>query len=186
MSRTYRPYPDELNPRQLEIYQAIAGGPRAAGRQAFSLCDAEGRLRGPFSSMLLNPSLGDPLQQLGAALRYQGSLPGRARELVILAVAAERRSPFEQEAHEAVGREVGLTETELAALRDGEPLTLTDPTEAAALEAARLLARHQPIDDQTYDTLTTRLSAELLFEVVALVGYYALLADLLRIFAPDE
>jgi len=34
--------------------------------------------------MLLQPAVGQALQALGAALRYQGSLPDRARELATL------------------------------------------------------------------------------------------------------
>lgn len=52
-------------------------------------------LLGPFNEFLLRPALGDALQRVGAAVRYAGSLGGRA---------------------------AGLTDAELAAIAAGAPL----------------------------------------------------------------
>lgn len=184
--RTHRPLPAELDPAQLALYRAITGGPRGAGPQAFPLAEPDGRLRGPFSAMLLDPALGGPLQELGAALRFAGSLPARARELVILTVAAEVHSGFEQRAHEALGRRIGLTEDELAAVRAGAPLPGPDPVERAAVAAARTLARRAGFDDAAYRAAVEVLSERDLFEVVVLVGYYGALAGVLAVFAPEQ
>lgn len=69
-------------------------GPRAA-ESSFVLTDAEGRLEGPFNTMLLNPELGQSLQSVGSVIRYRTSLTDREREIAILAVAAERHSDYE-------------------------------------------------------------------------------------------
>jgi 4-carboxymuconolactone decarboxylase len=180
MTRIARPRPDELSAEQRRVYQMITSGPRACGRQAFPLSDADGRLHGPFNAMLLAPDVGYPLQELGAALRCRGRLSPRARELVILTVANTLNSQFEQQAHEAVGRQVGLTDDEITTLRNGQLPVLPSPIEANAVRAARHLLRRVPIDDEIYRKLN--LQPEILFEVTVLVGYYALLADLLRIF----
>ncbi|WP_433244324.1 hypothetical protein [Actinomadura nitritigenes] len=79
-------------------------------------------LLGPFNEFLLRPALGDALQRVGAAVRYAGSLGGRARETAVLVVAAHWDSAFERTAHEAVGRAAGLTGAELAAIAAGAPL----------------------------------------------------------------
>src|SRR5919108_4034548 len=128
--------PGELDEQQTEVYRAIAGGPRAAGPQAFALTDDEGRLRGPFNAMLLSPPVGLAVQAVGAAVRYESVLTDRVRETAILVVAAEWGSAFEREAHEAVGRRLGLTEAELDTLRAGGLPDLPDPAERAALRAA--------------------------------------------------
>jgi 4-carboxymuconolactone decarboxylase len=184
MTRIARPTPGELTAEQQRVYQAIVGGPRARGPQAFPLRDADGRLHGPFNSMLLSPEIGYRLQELGAALRYQGGLSARARELVILTVGNTLDCGFERESHEAVGRQVGLTGPELKMLRDGQPPELPDPVETSVVHAARQLLGRAPVDDDAYRSLG--LEPEDLFEVIVLVGYYALLADLLRVFAPDD
>lgn len=66
MTRIPRLAPDQLDDAQRELYQAIAGGARAA-TTAFRLTDDDGVLEGPFNAMLLHPPLGDALQRLGAA-----------------------------------------------------------------------------------------------------------------------
>ena len=175
-------HPDELDAERRAVYDAIAGGRRAAGPQAFQLTDARGRLEGPFNAMLVSPGLGMALQELGAAVRYRTSLTDRAREIAVLALAALRRSDFEWYAHERVGRRAGVTEEELAALRDGGvPATLSE-IERAVLDVSRALAVDGDLDDQAYADAEAVLGRGVLVELVLLVGYYDLLALSLRVF----
>lgn len=180
MTRLPKLTPATLTPQARELYDRITTGPRAGG--PFALVDAEGGLNGPFNAMLLSPRLGGALQDLGAAIRYGSQLPDRAREIAILVVAARWDSAFERYAHEAAGRRIGLTEDELAGLRDGTPLNLADPLEAAVLRTARALATGGDLDDETYDAAREALGEPLLFELTTLVGYYATLALQLRVF----
>ena len=129
--------PSALDDEQRALYDAITGGRRAQGPQVFRLADPEGRLEGPFNAFLLQPRLGSALQALGSSVRYDTGLGDRCREIAILVVAAHWRSDFEWYAHEAVARSVGLTDAELAAVRDGrytEPAAVRDGryTEPAA------------------------------------------------------
>lgn len=173
--------PEQLDDSQREVYDAILGGPRGAGGSA-SFVDEAGRLQGPFNAMLYNPPLGLALQELGAAIRYRGALSGRARELVILVVAAEARSEYEWQAHVRIGRNVGLEADEIEAVRSGAPPALSDPQEMAALELARLLVEQGDLDDDPYAQAVAALGESLVVEVVTLVGYYALVALQLRVF----
>lgn len=183
MSRVPRPTPDELDDDQRRLYEAITAGSRAGGPQHFRLADDDGRLAGPFNAMLLNPPIGDALQRLGAAIRYEGKLSARAREIAILAVAAHWRCEFEQHAHEPVARHAGLGVADLAALRQGARLDLDAPEEAAALAATRELLARGDLDDEAYRAVASELGADKLFELTSLVGYYSLLALQLRVFA---
>lgn len=172
--------PDRMSGRQRELYDAITGGPRAAGPQHFALTRADGSLRGPFNAMLLEPELGEAVQNLGAAIRFAGSLSPRAREIAILIVAARWDSEFERAAHEAVGRAAGLSEQEIAALRD-QDVTVFDGDEAMIAEVARQMA-HGDLDDEAFDDAAARIGREQLFELSVIVGYYAMLALQLRVF----
>lgn len=183
MSRIPRLTPAELDDDQRCVHASIVGGSRANGPQLFRLTDDAGRLEGPFNAMLLNPAIGNALQQVGAAIRYHGRLSDRSREIAILAVAAHWRSTFEQRAHEAIGAHVGLTEAELSALRDEQPLHLADPEEAAVLWVARLLLDHRGLDDDAYRSAEDILGPDGLFELTTLVGYYTMLALQMRVFA---
>ena len=174
--------PADLDEGQRRLHDEILSGSRGAGPVLFPLTDAEGRLAGPFGPMLLSPGLGDALQALGAGLRYRSVLPHRLRELVVLTVAHHWGSSFEAYAHEAVGRHVGLTEVELAALRRGEAPVLDDDDETVAVATARVLLERGDLDDSEYARAIRQLGERALFELLTLIGYYGALALQLRVY----
>jgi alkylhydroperoxidase family enzyme len=164
------------------VYAAIAGGPRAAGPQAFRLLDDAGRLEGPFNAMLLAPGVGLAVQALGAAVRYETTLSDRCREIAILALAAARRCEFEWYAHERVGRLVGLTDDEMKAIRTGQPPGFASATEVTTYDTVVVLVANGDLDDDQFARAGDVLGLAQLGELVTLVGYYDLLALSLRIF----
>jgi 4-carboxymuconolactone decarboxylase len=179
--------PADLSLEQRATYDAIAGGRRAGGPQLFRLTDDQGGLEGPFNAFLLQPRLGEALQAVGSAVRYETGLSDRAREIAILVVAHQWDSAFEWYAHEAVGRHVGLTDEELAAIRDLRWDAFTGDEQVLA-RTTRLLAAGGDLDDEAYAAAVAVLGADGLFELLTLVGYYATLALQLRVFrvsAPD-
>ena len=176
--------PDKLNEAQRELYDSIVNGPRA--RSAFGLTDEHGGLHGPFNAMLLAPQLGLALQALGAAVRFGGTLPDRAREIAILVVAAVRESGFERRAHETIARTFGMEQAVLdhiAALRYDE---LTDGFERTVANTAERLARVGQLDDHEYAEAQDVLGRDGLFALTTLVGYYSLLATQLSVFGVDH
>lgn len=178
MTRQPRLGPEDLDAEQAAVYRGITEGPRSSG--PFPLTEADGSLRGPFGGFLLSPRVGDALQRLGAAVRYESGLTDRCRELAILAVAAARRSDFEREAHEAAGLAAGLTPAEMAAVAEGSS-TLGDPTEAACLRMVTALLAGD-VDDRTWSACVPPLDAAAVFELTTLVGYYSTLALQMRVF----
>jgi len=179
--------PSALDDEQRSLYDAIAGGRRAQGRQLFRLVDDEGCLEGPFNAFLLQARLGSALQALGSSVRYDTGLDDRCREIAILVVAAHWRSDFEWYAHEAVGRAAGLGDAELAAVRDGHHAALAGREAVVARTASALLACGD-LDDAQYREAVGQVGTEGLFELLTLVGYYGTLALQLRVFrvpAPD-
>ena len=172
----------ELSAEQDALYDALIGGLLGGTRSAAVITDDEGYVQGPFTVMLHHPTVGHPVQELGAVLRFRGSLSDRARELVVLVVAAHWQSDFEWWAHERIGRNVGLTDEEISALRTGAPLSLADPVDQAAFDAARALVQRADLDDAEHARAHAALGAEQLVEVTAIVGYYAMLALQMRVF----
>jgi len=174
--------PGSLDPEQREVYDAIAGGRRAQGPQLFRLVDDAGSLEGPFNAFLLQPRLGLALQALGSAVRYETALSDRARELAILVVSVHWDCAFEWYAHEALGRHVGLSEEELAAVRGRAYDALPAPDERVIARTVDALLTEADLDDVAYAEAVAVLGAAGLFEVLTLVGYYAALALQLRVF----
>ena len=173
--------PGELGAEARALYDRITGGPRGQGPRTFALTDDDGRLNGPFNAMLLSPDVGSALQELGAAIRFRSGLTDRAREIAILELAAFRRSSFEWYAHERVGKAAGLSEAEITALHDGTPAPTLDANEQLVRQLAGTLARERDLDDATFAAAVQTLGERTLMELIALAGYYDLLALSLRV-----
>ncbi|MDN4592052.1 4-carboxymuconolactone decarboxylase [Xenophilus aerolatus] len=141
-----------------------------------------GNAHGPFLAWLLNPKLAEPAQRLGAFCRYDSSLSLQESELLILHVAAHFKCGAEQEIHEPIAKHAGLSEGALATIRAREVPQL--PTERLRLlaEVAGELMATSHLSEASYRRATDQLGEESLVEVVAIIGYYALVAFTLNAF----
>lgn len=174
---------DEMTAQQVSLYREILGGPRGQGPRAVQLSSGAGGLAGPFNAMLYAPAVGHALQELGATIRFRTNLSPRIREMAILVVAQAWDSGYERASHEPIGREAGLAEPEIEALRVGADPGFTDKQEQVAYSVVRALTGPTAdLDDQGYGIAVAVLGEEALVELSALVGYYATLALQLRIF----
>lgn len=182
-SRRLRPLvPDELDSDQRALLAALDARPRPVERAA------DGSLLGPFDAMLRAPRSGAALQGVGAALRYQGVLSDRVRELATLLVAAHHRSAFEWHAHARLGAAVGLPDALVDAVRTGDVVEPEDPAERAAAVAVSQLLAAGDVDDAAWAEAVERLGEAGAVELTTLVGYYSLLAlqmRVLRVPLPD-
>ncbi len=174
------PAPEELDDERRSVYDAIVGGPRAADVAASPIMAADGRLEGPFNSMLVSPAVGKALQSLGSAIRYQTQLTDRARELAILAVAAHHRSEFEWSAHERLARAAGLGDETLADVRSGRRPAHLVEAEDVIWSAVRSMLVSGDLDDDEYGRVEASIGQVAVVELIVLVGYYQTLALLLR------
>jgi 4-carboxymuconolactone decarboxylase len=177
---------DQMTPEQVGLYREILNGPRGQGPRAVLLSTGAGGLAGPFNAMLYAPEVGHALQELGAAIRFRTHLAPRVREMAILVVAQAWGSEYERDSHEPIGREAGLTEPEIEALRAGADPGFADEQERVAYSVVRSLTGPGDLDDQEYATAVAALGEQALVELSTLVGYYATLALQLRIFRVSD
>jgi 4-carboxymuconolactone decarboxylase len=177
---------DEMTTEQVDLYREILGGPRGQGPRAVLLSSGAGGLAGPFNAMLYAPPVGHALQELGAAIRFRTELTPRTREMAILVVAQAWDSAYERDSHELLGRDAGLTDAEIKALRAGKDPSFAVKQEQVAYSVVRALTGPSPksadLDSQEYDTAVSVLGERALVELSTLVGYYATLALQMRIF----
>jgi 4-carboxymuconolactone decarboxylase len=173
---------DEMTAEQVDLYRKILSGPRGQGPRTVFLATGAGGLAGPFNAMLYAPEVGHALEELGVAIRFRTQLPPRVREMAILVVAQAWGSTYEQAAHELIGRDAGLADQEIEALRARADPGFADERERVAYQVVRSLTGPADLDDKQYAEAVATLGERALVELSSLVGYYATLALQLRIF----
>jgi 4-carboxymuconolactone decarboxylase len=182
MPRVPRVELTDMTAQQREFYDKYATGVRAAPGSTFPLVDTDGHLMGPPAVWVLSQPLGLALERFGYAIRYELSLSRRAQEMAILMVAQHRQSEFERFAHAQGGLRAGLTEDDVAALAAGNPPQLKTEEERSVYVATRRILDTGSLDDESYQAAACVLTAQRLFELVTLIGYYLMLATQLSVF----
>lgn len=182
MAERFRsPRRDELDEGGKDLYDQITLGPRGTSKQYFQLILDDTSLAGPFGAMLLSPKIGSGLQQVGAALRFGGKLSPRFREAIILRVAARSGAKFEAKAHGKIALDCDLTQYEIDQIAKG--ITHDFEAELAVLlPAVDWLFDKGMIDEEGFIELSKYYDQSLIFEVIVLIGYYRLLADVMNSF----
>jgi alkylhydroperoxidase family enzyme len=125
-------------------------------------------------TMVQHPALYGALIPFSEQLVFRSQLGLREQEILILKTIAACRGEYEIAMHDAVAKNVGLTDSEIeAAKSQGAGLP---PFEQALVRAADELVRGHFISDATWAALAERYATQQLMELVFLVGNYALLA----------
>ena len=103
-------------------------------------------------------------------------MPARERELLILRTGWRCQSVYEWGQHVLIGRRAGLTDEDIARLKDGPDAPGWDPFDAALVRAADELHDDGCITDATWAALRERYDDAQLIEVPMVVGQYHLVS----------
>ena len=114
--------PAHLSGSQQSLYKTISetSVPWATASGFVARID-DGRLVGPFNTLLESPELGDAFLQFQSAEQKMTSLSEPVRQVVILTVGSVWKASYELYAHSAVARTAGLSEDAVQLLVRGEP-----------------------------------------------------------------
>lgn len=168
---------DSLDDAQKVLWENITTGPRGnPDREHGGLAGADGALIGPFNALFLSPELGDAIQKLGAAIRYQTSLPADLLEVAICTMGGHWRANFEFWAHARLAVNAGVSEGAIDAIGDGEQPFFGDDRQQAVYQFGRELIENQRVSDETYEALKGMIGESGVFEVASVMGYYALVS----------
>jgi 4-carboxymuconolactone decarboxylase len=158
---------DQMSARQREVADAIASGPRGA-------------LKGPFLALIHNPDLASHLQSLGEHLRYRTGLPQSLVEIAILTSARRWSCDYEWAAHSRIAREAGLREEIIKALAVRTRPPRLEPDEALLLDFADETVWKGEPSNASYDAVVARFGRPTALDLLAVCGYYTLLAFVLN------
>ncbi len=151
----------------------------AAGFQA-KLDD--GKLVGPFNTILLSPEIATSFLALQAAEQEHTSLSKRVRQVVILTVGAVWKCEYERYAHTAVARKAGFTEEVVSALAEGRDVEGLSTTERLAQRVTWQLTAEYRLSPELYAEAVSALGAQGIVDLILLAGCYQTVSSLLNAF----
>jgi len=154
---------ESLTPPQAAVYDAVVSGPR-------------GKIQGPLMAALHNPDLADKWQMLGAALRYETSLPAHLSELVILVTAKAWACQLEWHLHEGYARTAGLTQSDIEAVKLGDRNDLLEGEARDVYDFCDELQCTKRVSEEVYQCALKRFGVLGVVEMTALAGYYTMVA----------
>ena len=157
-----------MSDTQRAAANAIINGPRKA-------------LFGPFVPLLQTPVLMERIGMTGEALRFEGTLAERIRELAICVVARETGNQFEWQTHAPLAIKAGVAAEAIEALAAGRrPRGLTTDEACAFDFVSELMLRHG-VSDATYADATSRFGAPGTVELTALTGYFIMVCWVMNV-----
>ena len=117
----------------------------------------------------------------GYILSRRNDLPAREREIVILRTGFLCKSGYEWTQHHRIGLREGLTEDEIARIKDGAHAGW-NPADAALIQAADELHADQFITDATWAELRKHYSEKQAMDVVFTAAQYTQVSMFLNTF----
>jgi len=155
---------DALSSDQARVFDAIV--------------ESRGKMLRPYEVLLHAPTIAEALSELGARIRFAGSLPDHDRELVILTAAAVHGCEFEWDTHLPIAIEAGVRPEVITHL-EGVPTELTD-MELLVIEYVQTLCAESTVPADMFERAREHFGDGGVIELTAAVGYYTLLAYVMR------
>jgi 4-carboxymuconolactone decarboxylase len=131
---------------------------------------------------LRSPDLAARAQKLGELIRYDTSLKPRLSELAILVVARRWRTHYEWAVHAAEARKAGVEESIIEAVRTNTLPAFSDHADRVVFEFTSAVVADGRVSDEEYRTAIADLGDRAVVELVALIGYYTMVAFTLNVF----
>lgn len=147
------------------------------------------RVGGPFGVLLYSPGLAQKVCEAGAQVRLGSTLQPVERELAIIATSREKDAAYEWAAHVRAGRNAGMREEAIEAVRHRRDVSGLEPDERDIVLFVRQLLQTNKVDQALFDELVRRKGVRWLVELAATVGQYQYISAINNTFdlqpAPD-
>ena len=172
MSRIKSVRLDHLTPEQRTVYDNVVNGPRGAFSEA-------------YTGWLLNPSIGNLLQQLGAYLRFESTLPKRLSQFAALVTVRHWNNDLEWHFLPAAVLANGTPQHVIDSVAARTRPDFDDETEAVVYDFTAELLNSGHVGDSTYEKAVETFGEEGVFELIAVMGHFSLFSFQLNVFKHD-
>jgi len=169
MVRLALPTLDDMKPEQRAVYAQTVAGRR-------------GSVPANVLVWLHSPDLAARAQKLGEFVRYDTKLPPHHSELAILVVARHWTAQYEWAIHAAEATRAGVPDSVIDAIREKRPPSFDDGASRAIFDFSAALVSTGRVPDDLYKAAVAELGVRPLVELVALIGYYTMVALTLNAF----
>ncbi len=146
---------------------------------------AKNRNANIFRMMAHSPDYFVQYCRLGGAIRNKGELDPVVRELAITRTGMLCEAPYEIVAHKRIGKNVGVTDEQNAALENWQSATCFTETQRAALAFADEIVKLKKPTDATFKAIAAKLTPGALVELQLSVGFYIMTSKFLETFEID-
>src|SRR5215212_4075283 len=160
--------PETMTEAQKQAAAELASGPR-------------GEVRGPFNVLLRSPELMTPLQKVGEYLRFRCQLDRRIAEMATLIAARHWTQLYEWSAHHPLALKAGLKPDIAQAIAEGRRPTGMAQDEESVYDLLTEALQNKSVSDPTYERGIKQFGEQNLVDLLAIAGYYAMLALLLNV-----
>ena len=138
-----------------------------------------------FRMMAHSPSHFEQYCRLGGAIRHKGELDPVVRELAITRTGILCEAPYEVVAHKRIGKGVGVSDEQNAALEDWKSAACFNEVERAALAFTDEIVKLRRPTDATFEAIAAKLTPAALIELQLAVGFYIMTSKFLETFGLD-
>lgn len=123
--------------------------------------------------------------RLGDAVLLKTRLNPTLREIAILRSAVILDCAYETKAHTGMGKQAGVTDEQIQAVKDWKISRAFNKTEQAVLRFTDEITREAKVSDETFTNLQQYLDADMMVELAITIGFYGMLARVLLPFQVD-
>jgi alkylhydroperoxidase family enzyme len=138
-----------------------------------------------FRMMAHSPDYLRQYCRLGAAIRFRGELDPVLRELAITRTGILCEAPYEVVAHKRIGKSVGVTDEQNAALEDWKSAKCFNEVQRAALAFTDEIVTSRKPTEATLNAIAAELTPGALIELQLSVGFYIMTSKFLETFGID-
>ena len=137
-------------------------------------------MRGPYIPLQHSPDLADRMRHLGDFIRFEGELPPKLKEILILLVARHWSMDYMFAVHRDFSRAAGVDAEIVDAIAAGEHPDGLDPVESVAVDLAMELLQQGRVSDARFAAALPKFGDKGTIELIAFIGYYTMLAMILN------
>jgi alkylhydroperoxidase family enzyme len=161
------------------LYPDIASDPAVAALAQQIAAERGGRMLNLYRMLLHSPPFARGWLNFFTAVRQQGSLDARYRELAILRIAVLNRADYEFAQHVPFATKAGLGAAQIEAVKTDPGSPLFDARDRAVLAYAETMTRDIDVPDALFDEVRAQFGERDVVELTVTVAGYNLVSRFL-------